>query len=67
MKILFISSPPFADCDFPLIKTLQEAGNDVTYLIHLTPYSLKSTLFNIKNKLKKCNYSGKLLSRVEGL
>ena len=30
MKILFISSPPFADCDFPLIKTLQEAGNDVT-------------------------------------
>ena len=48
MKILFISSPPFADCDFPLIKTLQEAGNDVTYLIHLTPYSLKSTLFNMQ-------------------
>ena len=53
MKILFISSPPFADCDFPLIKTLQEAGNDVTYLIHLTPYSLKSTLFNIKKQIKK--------------
>lgn len=53
MKILYISSPPFTDCDFPLIKSLQKAGNDVTYLIHLTPYNLKSTLFNIKKQIKK--------------
>jgi glycosyltransferase involved in cell wall biosynthesis len=53
MKLLFISSPPFADCDFPLIRTLQEAGHDVTCLIYLTPYYLKSTLFNIKKQINK--------------
>ena len=53
MKILYISSPFFADCDFPLIKKLQNRGYDVTYLILLTPYSLKSTLFSIKNQIKR--------------
>jgi glycosyltransferase involved in cell wall biosynthesis len=51
MKILYYSSTFFADCDFPLIKALQEKGEDVTYLIALTPYSLNSTLFNIKEQL----------------
>lgn len=52
MKILFYSSPSFADCDFPLVKSLQKAGHDVTYLIALAPYSLKSTLFDIKNQVQ---------------
>lgn len=53
MKILYYSSPFFADCDFPLVKALQEAGHDVTYLITLTPYSLKSTLFDIKEQVRE--------------
>lgn len=55
MKLLYISNPFFADCDFPLIKALQEADVDVTYLIMLAPFSMKSTLFNIKNI---CHKSG---------
>lgn len=51
MRILYISSPSFADCDFPLIKEFQKLGHDITYLIKLTPYSLKSTLFNIEKQL----------------
>lgn len=51
MKILYYSTPFFADCDFPLVKALQEAGHDVTYLIALAPYSLKSTLFDIKEQV----------------
>lgn len=52
MKILYISSPAFADCDFPLIKSFQEKGYDVTYLLLLRPYSLRSTLFDINEQLK---------------
>jgi len=55
MKILYYSTPFFADCDFPLIKALQKAGHDVTYLIRLTPYSLKSTLFNINELIQENN------------
>lgn len=51
MKILYYSTPFFADCDFPLVKALQEEGHDVTYLIALAPYSLKSTLFDIKEQV----------------
>lgn len=53
MKILYYSTPFFADCDFPLVKALQEAGHDVTYLIALAPYSLKSTLFDIKEQVQE--------------
>ena len=53
MKILYYSTPFFADCDFPLIKALQKAGHDVTYLIKLAPYSMKSTLFNINELIQE--------------
>lgn len=53
MKILFLSSTPFADCDFPLIKAMQEKGYDITYLIILAPYNLKNTLFDIKEQIAK--------------
>lgn len=53
MKILYLSEAYFADSDFPLIKSLQEAGHDVTYLIMLYPYSLKSTLFDINEQIQE--------------
>lgn len=40
-----------ADCDFPLIRELQKQGHDVTYLIWLSPHSLKSTLVNIEKQI----------------
>lgn len=49
MRILYISTPAFADCDFPLIKAFQEKGLDVTYLILMAPFSLRSTLVDIKH------------------
>lgn len=53
MKILYFSSSSYADCDFPLVKALQKAGHDVTYLIKLAPYSLKTTLFDIKEQIQE--------------
>lgn len=35
MKIIYYSSLPFSDCDFPLVKAWQEAGHDVRYYIPL--------------------------------
>lgn len=49
MKILYFSTPAFADCDFPLIKALNNSGVDVTYVISMGPYNRKSTLFSIEN------------------
>lgn len=48
MKVLFISTPAFADCDFPLIKEFQKKGIDITYLLLIAPFSLRSTLVDIK-------------------
>lgn len=53
MKLLYISSPSFADCDFPLIRTLQQKGIDVTYLILLPCFSLRSTLVDIKKQIPR--------------
>lgn len=55
MKLLYISIPSFADCDFPLIKSLQKKGYDITYLIYLDRYHLSSTLFNIKQQSPKAD------------
>lgn len=53
MKLLYISTPSFADCDFPLIRTLQQKGIDVTFLILLPCFSLRSTLVDIKRQIPK--------------
>ena len=53
MRILYISSPFFADCDFPLIKEYQSKGLDVKYLILLPPYALRSTLIDIKEQISR--------------
>lgn len=50
MKILYLSTPNFADCDFPLIRAFQEKGVDVTYLIMLTPHHLSASLIDIKQQ-----------------
>lgn len=59
MKLLYISTLSFADCDFPLIREYQRKGIDVTYLILLPPFALKSTLVDIK---KQISYSGIFLA-----
>ena len=53
MKLLYLSTPSFADCDFPLIKAFQQKGLDVTYLILLPCYSLRSTLVDIKKQIQR--------------
>lgn len=51
MKIVYYSTPSFADCDFPLIREYQKRGIDVYFLIKLTPYNRNSTLINIKEQI----------------
>jgi len=53
MKIVYISSPHFADCDFPLIRAFQQLGHEVYYFMSLAPYSKKSTIINIEKLIDK--------------
>lgn len=53
MKILYYSNPYFADADFPLVRSLQQKGSDITYLIELAPYNLHATIFDIKRQIPK--------------
>lgn len=53
MRLLYLSTPWYADCDFPLIRTFQEKGIDVTYLILLPPFALRSTLIDIREQYPK--------------
>lgn len=48
MKIVYLSQAYFADCDFPLIRELQNQGHDVEYYIPIASYNLKSTLLDLK-------------------
>lgn len=48
MKIIYYSSPFFADCDFPLIGELQRMGHDVRYYISIASFSKRSTLIDLK-------------------
>ena len=53
MRIVYCSTPPFSDSDIPLLKSLSEAGNEVFFFIHLAPYSLKTTLFDIREQIPR--------------
>ena len=53
MKILFLSTPSFADCDIPLVRTMQAKGYDVTYLLMLAPHNLQYTIIDIKKLYPK--------------
>lgn len=48
MKIIYFSYGYYADCDFPLIRTLQRRGHDVRYYIPVTSFFLKSSLLDLK-------------------
>ena len=49
MKIIYYSSPFFADCDFPLIGELQRMGHDVRYYISIASFSKRSTLIDLNS------------------
>lgn len=49
MKILYLSLPGFADSDFPLVRSLQKKGIDITYVMDLIPSSKKTTIVNIND------------------
>lgn len=53
MKILYYSKPCFGDCDFPLLKAMMEQGHDVKVIYNLTPFSLRTTIFNISKQIPK--------------
>lgn len=53
MKILYYSKPCFGDCDFPLLKAMMVQGHDVKVIYNLTPYSLRTTIFNISKQIPK--------------
>lgn len=50
MKILYLSTPSFADCDIPLVRAMQAKGHDVTYLLMLAPHNLQYTIIDIKKE-----------------
>ncbi len=52
MKIVYYSSLPFTDCDFPLIKGLQEE-HEIYYVLPINSFQLKSSLINIRKQIKK--------------
>lgn len=47
IKIVYLSSPAFADYDFSLIKAFQQQGYDVYYFMLLAEYNRRSTLIDI--------------------
>lgn len=47
MRIIYYSQGFFSDCDFPLIRELQQRGHDVEYYIPVASYSLKSALLDL--------------------
>ena len=53
MKVLYISTPAYADCDFPLVKAFQEKGVDITYIITVGPFNRRSTLIDIQKPYRK--------------
>ena len=53
MRILYYSKTCFGDCDFPLLKAMMEKGHDVTAIYNMTPYSLRTTIFNISKQIPK--------------
>ncbi len=51
LKIVYLSSTNFADCDFPLVKEFQRQGHDVYYFMLIAEYNRCSTIINIGRML----------------
>lgn len=56
MKVIYYSKPFFSDCDFPLVKALQDKGVDVHYYIPLPRKFRRSVLFNFKEPMMKMRF-----------
>ena len=48
MKVIYFSNLPFSDCDFPLVREMQQKGIDVYYFISIRPCSHKCALLDLK-------------------
>lgn len=53
MKIIYFSHTFFSDCDFPLIRELENLGHEVISYYHLAPYETNAGLVEIKNQFNK--------------
>ena len=53
MKILYYSTPSFADCDFPLVRQFQKMGHEVFYFIDFPCFFTRSTLVDVKEQIQK--------------
>lgn len=53
MKVVYYSYPFFADCDFPLVKALQNKGVDVYYYMPIPRNFLRSSILEFKKPQKK--------------
>lgn len=54
MKIVYISKPPFGDCDLPLLKAMMELGHEVVVLYFLSFHSMHTTIFDINELKPEC-------------
>lgn len=52
MKVVYFSYPFFADCDFPLIKALQENGVDVSFYMPLSRNFVRSSIIELDKPAK---------------
>lgn len=53
MKIVYISSTHFADCDFPLLRQLKLKGHEVYYFMDLPYYATKTNIINISSQIQE--------------
>ena len=53
MKVIYLSNLFFTDCDFPLIKAMQQRGIDVYYFITIYPYAHRCALLDLKRVYPK--------------
>lgn len=53
MKIIYYGKPFFADCDFPLVKALQDKGVDVHYYMPLPLNFLHSSILEFDKPVRK--------------
>ncbi len=56
MKVIYYSKPFFADCDFPLIKALQDKGIDVRYYMPLPRNFIHSTILEFNKPITQIGF-----------
>lgn len=56
MKVIYYSYPFFADCDFPLVKALQNKGVEVFYYMPLHRNFQRSSILEFKRPIRKMRF-----------